>query len=125
MSLWIRLCNHTYIHTYKWDAAAKDLPTEFLDSRNGLLEALQLVTRNGDDACHGEMLSSFNQNTTQGQRDVARLRSSSGGPAGAFPTAIPGGRMTLCNEMFVVSVWHRLGHVAVMILVATCLGIMI
>ena len=33
--------------------------------------------------------------TPQGQRDAARLRSSSGGPAGAFLTAIPGGRMTL------------------------------
>ena len=46
----------------------------------------------------------------QGQRDAARLCSSSGGPAGAFPTAIPGGRMTLGNNMFGVSVWHRLGH---------------
>ena len=48
--------------------------------------------------------------TTQGQRDAARLRSSSGGPAEAFLTAIPGSRMTLGNDMFVVSVWHRLGH---------------
>ena len=28
----------------------------------------------------------------------------------AFLTAIPDGRMTLGNDMFVVSVWHRLGH---------------
>ena len=56
------------------------------------------------------MLSSFDLDTTQGQRDAARLRSSSGGPAGAFLTAIPGGRMTLGNDMIVVSVWHRLGH---------------
>ena len=41
------------------------------------------------------MLPSFDLNTTQGQRDAARLRSSSGGLAGAFLTAIPGGRMTL------------------------------
>ena len=57
-----------------------------------------------------DMLSSFDLDTTQGQRDAARLRSSSGGSAGAFLTAIPGGRMTLGNDMFVVSAWHRLGH---------------
>ena len=28
----------------------------------------------------------------------------------AFLTAIPGGRMTLGNGMFVVFVWQRLGH---------------
>ena len=55
------------------------------------------------------MLSSFDLNTTEGQRDAARLRSSSGGPAWAFQTAIPGGRMTIGNDI-VVSVWHRLGH---------------
>ena len=38
------------------------------------------------------------------------VSSSSGGPAGAFLTAIPGGRMTLDDDRFVVSVWHRLGH---------------
>ena len=77
---------YTAAGQFKCDAAAKDLPTEFLDSKNGLLGAQQLVTRNGDDACHAEMLSSFDINTTQ--RDAARLRSSSGGPAGAFLTAI-------------------------------------
>ena len=56
------------------------------------------------------MLSSFDLDTTQGQCDAARSRSSSGGPTGAFLTAIPGGRMTLGNEMFNVSVWQRLGH---------------
>ena len=56
------------------------------------------------------MLSSFNLDTTRGQCDAARLRSSSGGPAGDFLTAIPGGRMTRGNNMFVVSVWQRLGH---------------
>ena len=68
------------------------------------------MRRKGDDAYHADMLSSFDLDTTQGQRDAARLRSSSGGPAGAFLTAIPGGRMTVGNDMFVVSVWHRLGH---------------
>ena len=102
---------HTrYAEQCKWDAAAKDLPTEFLDSKNGLLGAQQLVTRLGDDACHADMLSSFDLNPGSGQRDAARLCSSSGGPAGAFLTAIPCGRMTLGNDMFVVSVWHRLGH---------------
>ena len=61
------------------------------------------------------MLSSFDLNTTQGQCDAARLRCSFGGPAAAFLTAIPGGRMTLgnvvrCVLLFVVSLWHRLGH---------------
>ena len=88
----------------KWDAATQDLPIEFLDSKNGA------VRRKGDAACHADKLSSFHLDTTQGQRDAARLRRSSGGPAGAFLTAIPGGRMTLGNDMFVVSVWHRLGH---------------
>ena len=46
------------------------------------------------------------------QHDAARLRCSSGGPAGAFLTAIPGGRMTLSTEVFVVSVWRRLGHLS-------------
>ena len=84
-----------YAEQCKWDAAAKDPPTDFLDSKNGLLGAQQLVRRKGDDACHADMLSSFDLDTTQGQRDAARLRSSYGGPAGAFLTAIPGGRMTL------------------------------
>ena len=56
------------------------------------------------------MLSSFDLKTTQGQCDAARLRCSFRGPAAAFLTAIPGGRMTLGNDMFVVSLWHRLGH---------------
>ena len=88
----------------------KDLPTEFLDSKNGMLGAHQLVRRKGDDTCHADMLSSFDLDTTQGQPDAAMLRSSLGGPAGAILTAILGGRMTLCNDMFVFSVWHRLGH---------------
>ena len=66
--------------------------------------------KEGDDACHADMLSSFDLDNIQGQRDAAWLRGSSGGPAGAFLTAIPGGRMTLGNDMFIVSVWHRLGH---------------
>ena len=88
-----------YAEECKRDAAAKDLPTEFLDSRNGVLGAQQIVKRKGDDASHADMLSRFHLNTTQGQRDAARLRSSSGGPAGAFLTAIPGGHMTLGNSM--------------------------
>ena len=94
-----------YAEQCKWDAAAKDLPTEFQDNRNGMFGAQQLVTRQRNDACHADMLSSFNLNTTHWQRDAAKLRSSSGGPAGAFPTAYPGGCMTLGNNMFV---WHRL-----------------
>ena len=65
----------------KCGAAAKDLPTEFLDSKNGLLGAQQLVRRKGDDACPADLLSSFDLATTQGQRDAARLCSAS---AGAF-----------------------------------------
>ena len=99
-----------YAEQCKWDAASKHLPTEFLDRRNGLLGAQQLVRRKGEDACHADMLSSFGFDTTQGQHDAARLRSSSGGSAWAFLTAIPGGRMTITNDMFVVSVWVRLGH---------------
>ena len=93
----------------KWDAAAKDLPTQFLDSGNGLLGAQQLVTRNRDDACHADMLSSFDLDTTQGQHDAATHRSSSGGPAGAFLIAIPGGRTTLGNYVFVVLVGSLCG----------------
>ena len=76
----------SYAGQCKWDAAleaalaAKDLPTEFLDSKNGLLGAQQLVRRKGDDACHADMLSSFGLDTTQGQRDAAGLRP--GGPLG-------------------------------------------
>ena len=66
--VWKRCSNlHEWcVELCKWDAAAKDLPTEFLDSRNGLLKAQRLVTRKGDDACHAEILSSFDLNTTQG-----------------------------------------------------------
>ena len=99
-----------YAEQRGWEAAAKDLPTEFPDSRQGRLRALQLVTRKGDDACHADMRSGFDLNTTQEQRDAARLRSSSEGPAGAFMIASPGGRMTHGNDMLDVSVWHRLGH---------------
>ena len=42
---------HTqYAEQCKWNAAAKDLLTKFLDSKNGLLGAQQLVRRKGDDA---------------------------------------------------------------------------
>ena len=99
-----------YVKQCKWDAAAKDLPTEILDSKIGLLGAQQLVRRKGDDEFHTDIPSSFDLDTTQGQRDAARLRRSSGGPAGAFLTASPGGRMTLGDDMFVVSVWYHLGH---------------
>ena len=63
-----------YTELCKWDAAVKELPKEFPDSRNGLLGAQQL-TRKRDDACHANMLSSFDLNTTQGQSDAARLHS--------------------------------------------------
>lgn len=54
----------------------------------------------------------FDLNNTQRQREpvMIKLRSSSGGHAGAFLTAVPGGRMALGNDMFAVSVWHRLGQ---------------
>ena len=89
-----------YAEQCKWDAAANSLSTEYLDSKNGLLGAQQLVRRKGDDACYADMLSSFDLYTTQGQRKAGRLRSSSGRPAGAFLTAIMGGPMTLGNDMF-------------------------
>ena len=39
-----------YEEQCKWDAATKVLPTEFLDSQNGLLGAQQLVRRKSEDA---------------------------------------------------------------------------
>ena len=65
MRKWWSNLHERYAELCKWDAAAKDLPTEFLDSRNGLLWAQRPVTRKGDDACHADMLSSFDLNTTQ------------------------------------------------------------
>ena len=47
-----------YAEQCKWDATAKDLPTEFLDSKNRLLGEQPLVKRKGDDACYADMLSS-------------------------------------------------------------------
>ena len=44
--------------------------------------------RSGNDSCHADLLSGFDLNITQGQRDIAY---SSGGPAGATPV----GCMTL------------------------------
>ena len=99
-----------YAEVCKWDIAAKHLPMDFLKSWNGLLRAQQFVRRKGDHASHADMLLSFDLNTTQGQRNDARFRSSFGGPAGAILTAIPCSRMTLGNDIFVVSVWHRLGQ---------------
>ena len=50
-------CLHErYAQKCKWDEATKDLPTEFLDSRSGLLGAQQLVKRKGDGASHADML---------------------------------------------------------------------
>ena len=83
----------------KWGAAAKDLPTEILDSKNGLLGAQQLVRRRGDDACQADMLSSFDLDATQGQRDAGRLRSSSGGPAGAFGVAAEADHAMVCEKV--------------------------
>ena len=59
------------------------------------------------------MLSSFDLNTSQGQRVAARVRSSSGGPAGAFLTTILVGHMTLGYAMFVVFVWPPISANAV------------
>ena len=53
-----------YAEECKWDAAARDLPTEFLDSKNGLLVAQQLLRRKGDDACHADMLCGTAWGTT-------------------------------------------------------------
>ena len=105
---------HAYAIECEWDGAVKDLPTEFLDSRNGLFKpelcgAQQLMTGKRDVAGHADMLLSFDLNTTQGNPEAARLHGSSGGPAGTFLTAIPVGRMTLGNDIFEVSVWHHLG----------------
>ena len=75
-----------YAELCKWAAV---LPTDFLDGRNGLLGAQQLVRSRGDDACHANMLCSIDLDTNQGQHDAARLRSSSEGPAGAsFQAAV-------------------------------------
>ena len=65
--MWWSSLHERYAEQCGWDAAAKDLLTEFLDSRQGLLRAQQLVTRKGDDACHADVLSGFDLNTTQGQ----------------------------------------------------------
>ena len=46
-----RTLHARYAEQCKWDAAAKDMPTEFLDSKNGLLGAQQRKRRKGDDAC--------------------------------------------------------------------------
>ena len=66
-----------YAEECKWDAAAKDLPTEFRDSRNVVLGAQQLETRKGNDAFHADILSTFGLNTILGQHDATRLCSSS------------------------------------------------
>lgn len=47
--------------------------------------------------------------TLAGHQEAARILSSSGGPAGAFLAVLPGGHMTVDDEMFVVAVWRRMG----------------
>ena len=71
-----------YAEQCKWEAAAKNVTTEFLDSRNGLLEAKPLITMKGDDACHADMLSSFDLNTTQGQPTLPGSVARPEGPLG-------------------------------------------
>ena len=45
-----------------------------------------------------------------GAAGAVMICGSSGGPAGAFLTAILGGRTTPGNAMFVMSAWHHMGH---------------
>ena len=53
-----------YAELCRCAAAATDMPTQYLDNRNGLLGAQQLVTGQGDDACHADMLPSIELRAT-------------------------------------------------------------
>ena len=54
------------------------------------------------------VLQGIDLDTPAGRREAAWLRSASGGPAGAFLSALPGGVLTMGDDMFVLAVWHRL-----------------
>ena len=56
------------------------------------------------------VLARLDLSTPAGERAAALIRSSSGGPASAFFTALPGGPLTIGNDMYVMAVWHRLGY---------------
>ena len=56
------------------------------------------------------MLTCCPASTSTPPRGSAMLPGSVARPDRAFLTAIPVGPMTLANDMFVVSVWHHLGH---------------
>ena len=62
-----------------------------------------------DEVSAAELERARGEGTLAGRQEAARILSSSGGPAGAFLTALPGGHMTMDDDMFVVAVWHRLG----------------
>ena len=95
-----------------FDLHQSDCHAEIMFADCGLLPVSALIS--AAKLCWKVRLSNMSAErfpvATQEQRDTTRLRSSSGRPTGFFLTAIPGGCMTLSNDMFVVSVWHRPGH---------------
>ena len=90
-----------------WGDLARGLAPPFVST--DLQGAQRDVARAADDFVAASMLAATDTSSLAGQQEVARIRSSSGGPAGAFLTALPGGHMTMDDDMFVVAVWHRLG----------------
>lgn len=91
-----------------WDAEVGHLPEAFVTGK--LLGAQRAVSHALADRELADMLAGFDLENPADQRAAARLRSSCGGPAGAWITARPGGPLTMGNDMFVMGVWHRLGY---------------
>ena len=77
-----------------------------------LLEAQRNAARASDDfEVAASMLAAPDTSRLGGQQEVACIRSSSGGPPGAFLTALPGGHMTMGNDIRCrgLAPVHRLG----------------
>lgn len=91
-------------------AAARELPAQFVS--HDLQGAQAKVGHAVADAAWDHALKPSRMNTLPQRQAAARLRSASGGAAGAWLTAIPGGPgdlTTMGDDAFTLALWHRVG----------------
>ena len=91
-----------------WTQEARDLPAVFVrDVLHGLQNAVNHLVW---DRAGAAFLASFDANTHEGRRGVARMLSVATGPSMAWVTAFPGAATTqLGNADFVIAGRHLLG----------------
>ena len=92
------------------EPAARELPAQFVS--HDLQGAQAKVGHAVADAAWDRALDPAHINTLPQQQAAARLRSASGGAAGAWLTAIPmgpGDLLTMGDDAFILALWHRIG----------------